>query len=162
MVGNDAGLQTRKGEPPMSDTTDIASEYARRMAARKQACAANKTVVFDALAAAGIANVTVSFDGEGDSGQIHDITVEGQVTQLPDLPIEIQDAPWRAQGAVYRKTTLFHAVEALCYDYLAHDHEGWENNDGAYGEFLFDVQQRRVELDFNARFSDSVNSTHSY
>ena len=34
---------------------------------------ANKTALFDALAAAGITSVLVHFDGSGDSGQIEDI-----------------------------------------------------------------------------------------
>lgn len=146
----------------MSNLNNVAAQYARHMEACKEACAANKIVVFDALAAAGIANVTVTFDGEGDSGQMQDISVEGEVSKLPDLEIEIEDAPWGADASTRRLGTLFHAIEALCYGYLRHEHDGWENNDGAYGEFLFDVQQRRVELDFNARFSDSVNTTHTF
>lgn len=146
----------------MSDTEHFAERYARHQEILKQANAANKEAVFAALAAAGIATVTVSFDGEGDSGQIADIAVDGKVTRLPDVRVECQLVPLGAETPVCGQTTLHLAIDALCYDYLAQEHGGWENNDGAYGEFVFDVAQRRVELDFNARFSDSVNSTHTF
>ena len=37
---------------------------------------------------------------------------------------------------------------------LEQTHGGWENNDGAYGEFTFDVAERTIKLDFNERISD--------
>jgi hypothetical protein len=45
----------------------------------------NKAAVFDALASAGITDVTVEFDGWGDSGQIEAITAQsGDITvELP-------------------------------------------------------------------------------
>jgi hypothetical protein len=162
-VGNDAGLlKLGKENCLMSDTEHFARWYERRQEALKQANAANKEAVFAALAEAGIATVTVGFDGEGDSGQLGDIAVDGKAHQLPDLPVEIQDAPYGAEAPVRRQATLFHAIETLCFNYLAHEHGGWENNDGAYGEFTFKVAHRRIELDFNARFSDSVNYTHTF
>ncbi len=63
-------------------------EYARRA---EEIRAANKTVLFDSLAAAGIETVTVIFDGYGDSGQIERIDVEpveGAIL-LPSDRIEI-------------------------------------------------------------------------
>ena len=52
---------------------------------------ANKAVVFDALAAAGITIVTVRFDGYGDSGQIEDIEAKAgdEVVALPPGNVEI-------------------------------------------------------------------------
>ena len=41
--------------------------------------------MFDALATAGINTVIVTFDGEGDSGQIQDITADDSA-QVPDTP----------------------------------------------------------------------------
>ena len=146
----------------MSDTENFSEAYARHQEALKQANLANKEAVFDALAQAGIATVTVSFDGEGDSGQMQDIAVDGKDTPLPNLRVECQIVSWGTETPACGQTTLHLAIDALCYDYLAQEHDGWENNDGAHGEFLFDVAQRRVELDFNARFSDSVNSTHTF
>ncbi len=63
-------------------------EYARSSGDIRSA---NKAVLFDVLAAAGIETVTVIFDGYGDSGQIERIDVEpGQGTVLlPSDRIEI-------------------------------------------------------------------------
>jgi hypothetical protein len=56
----------------------------------------NKAVLFDALAAAGITTVVVSFDGYGDSGQIEEIEVKigDELGELPDERIEILDPVW--------------------------------------------------------------------
>ena len=37
---------------------------------------------------------------------------------------------------------------------LEQEQGGWENNDGAFGEFTFDVAERTIELEFNGRFTD--------
>src|SRR6202161_2098012 len=55
---------------------------------------ANKTALFDALAAAGITTVVVTFDGCGDSGQIEMIEARAgdDVIPLPTVQIEIASA----------------------------------------------------------------------
>jgi hypothetical protein len=51
--------------------------------------------------------------------------------------------------------TLSDALYQLAYDCLEEKHAGWENNEGAFGEFTFDVAARTATLDFNWRFIDS-------
>jgi hypothetical protein len=58
--------------------------------------------------------------------------------------------------------TLREAIEELCYGYLTQEHGGWENNDGAFGEFTFDVRAASIKLEFNARFTDYSTSTHKF
>ena len=41
-------------------------------------------------------------------------------------------------------------------------HGGWENNDGAYGEFCFDASARCIHLEFNERFTSSELFTHDF
>jgi len=57
---------------------------------------ANKTALFDALAASGVTVVLVTFDGCGDSGQIEDIEVKAgdSVVAIPSGEIEIASAEW--------------------------------------------------------------------
>jgi hypothetical protein len=57
---------------------------------------------------------------------------------------------------------LREAIEELCYDYLSDKHDGWENNDGGFGTFVFDVATRAIELEFNARFIEFTTSTHEF
>jgi hypothetical protein len=54
------------------------------------------------------------------------------------------------------------AVVELCYGYLEQEHDGWEINDGAFGEFTLNVTELRIALNFNARFTDFVHSTQAF
>jgi hypothetical protein len=145
----------------MSNIADLAASYQNHQKAVAEANVINKGVVFDALEAAGITTVNVTFDGEGDSGQIDNIMADDSA-ELPHIPIELQKVAWSAGKLDSIQTTLRDAIETLCYDFLSQEQGGWENNDGAYGEFTFDVVKRTVELDFNARFTDSAHSSHSF
>ena len=46
------------------------------------------------------------------------------------------------------------AVETLAWDYLEQRHGGWENNDGAFGVFVFDVPGRLITLEHNERYTE--------
>ncbi len=125
---------------------------------------ANKAVLFDALAAAGITSVHVEFDGYGDSGQIEDITVKAgeEPAELPDERIEIFDPVWGSADLEKQTVTIGEAIEALAYAFLRQTHAGWENNDGAYGDFTFDVATRTISLDYNERYTSSENYSHEF
>jgi hypothetical protein len=122
----------------------------------------NKTAVFDALAAAGLATVTVSFDGYGDSGQIERLEIEGAVDTLPPATVEIATAIWGELEPQRQSMSLADAIEKLIYDFLGSAHDGWDDNDGAYGEFTFDVADRTIRLDYNERYTASVNHSHEF
>ena len=87
-------------------------EYALRF---QEVRAANKAVLFDSLAAAGIETVTVLFDGYGDSGQIERIDVEpGEGTiLLPSDQIEIARTTWESPEIERLIQTVQEAVETL-------------------------------------------------
>ena len=122
----------------------------------------NKTAVFDALDAAGIATVVVSFDGYGDSGQIERLEVEGAVDTLPAATVEIATAIWGERETQRQPMSLADAIEKLIYEFLGSAYDGWEDNDGAYGEFTFDVADRTIRLDYNERYTASVNYSHEF
>lgn len=124
----------------------------------------NKTALFDALAAAGITSVLVHFDGYGDSGQIEDIdaTAGGQPKDLPGGEIEIAHVRWGDPEIEHTTLCIRDAIERLAYDFLEQSHGGWENNEGAYGEFTFDVAERTITLDYNERFESSEYSQHMF
>ena len=123
---------------------------------------ANKTSLFDALAAAAITTVVVIFDSCGDSGQIEMIEAKAgdDVIPLPTVQIEIASAVWGSATIDRQTRSLEEAIEILVYDVLNQKHGGWENNDGAYGEFTFDVTERTITLDYNERHMESDQSTH--
>lgn len=137
--------------------------YARYQEAIAKANTLNKATVFDALATAGITAVTVTFDGEGDSGQIEDLLAYSadKPTGLPPSTVTMQTTSWGQGGLTTCEQSLKEALEQLCYDYLEEKYAGWENNDGAYGEFTFDVFKRTIDLEFNGRFSDVTTENHT-
>lgn len=121
---------------------------------------ANKASLFAALAGAGIVKVTVTFDGYGDSGQIDNVELNGDAATLPDIPVELARTDFGSTEVERRTEPLNEAIETFCYALLESTHGGWENNDGAYGEFVFDVVAGTIMLDFNYRIETSEN--HSY
>ena len=58
--------------------------------------------------------------------------------------------------------TIQEAIETLVYDFLRQVHSGWEINDGAYGDFIFDVAERTIKLDYNERYTSSENFSHEF
>lgn len=124
----------------------------------------NKAALFDALAIAGIACVVVSFDGYGDSGQIESVEAKAgdEIVPLPTTTIAIGAAVWGKAEPETRSMPLEEAVEHLAYDFLEETHSGWEDGDGAYGDFTFDVAKRSIMLDYNDRYTASENHQHEF
>lgn len=124
----------------------------------------NKAALFDALAQAGITSVEVVFDGYGDSGQIEDVTAKAgnNPVALPALSIEIAHVDWGSPDIARITHPLKDAIEQLAYDFLRETHEGWENNEGAYGDFHFDVTDRAITLNYNERIETSEYTQHVF
>jgi hypothetical protein len=116
------------------------------------------------LAAANITTVTADFDGEGDSGGITSIgAVNGdEHVGFPALKVPYQAADWNDETLHATEHPLEQAVEHLCYQLLEQTHGGRENDEGAYGTFVFKVAEPRIELGFNARFCDVYSHTHEF
>jgi len=111
----------------------------------------------------GIQNVTVSFEGSGDSGQIEDIsyhpshgfdpktaTIEHHVSTS-----QFEDGQWVRTTALTR-TSINEAVDELTYSYLQETGVDWYNNDGGYGELVIDVAHGTFSLDINVRYTEST------
>ena len=129
----------------MTDTTKIQSG-----APDEDTRVHNKNLIFDVLAKAGhIHQLTVGFDGYGDSGQIDEVEAwsTDQTWRTGDdrIPVpsgrKVQLAS-PVPGNPPVEMTLQEAIETLAYDYLEETHMGWENNDGAFGTFVFSVFTR--------------------
>ena len=153
--------------PMAISTIDFASVFAAqaKQAAREaELRPVNKDCLFDALTAAGITHVTVTFDGEGDSGQIESIGAWNGETAVdfPQIQVAYAALTWDNPAVEIRQLALEDVVEQLTYDFLADVHDGWENNGGAYGEFCFDASARSIHLEFNERFTSSELFTHEF
>ena len=131
------------------------AEEAKRRAEFAAQLVPLKAALFDFLEANGIVLETVDFDGCGDSGQIEGITAfdeHGEVA-LPATGFAAPDADGETSADATGPTA--DAIETLAYDLLETEHGGWENNDGAYGQFRFDLVARSITLECNMRFTSS-------
>jgi hypothetical protein len=148
----------------MTRADEIEQRWAQYSASVAKANGLNKGIVFDALSAAGITHVAVGFDGGGASGQIDGAAAHTKdgVVEFPETKVTIYRAQSGSEELATQETTLRDAVEELCYGYLEQKYAGWEINDGAFGEFAFHVAERRIDLDFNGRFTDHVHHSHAF
>lgn len=125
--------------------------------------ARNKAIVFAVLAEAGVHRVTVDYDGSGDSGQIEN--VEAWTAANERIPFlsepRIQMVSENPDHPPIERN-LEAAVESVAWDYLDDLYSGWENNDGAFGSFVFDVPARTVTLEHNERFTDVNTTSHEF
>jgi len=124
----------------------------------------NKTALFDALATARIDTVEVTFNGYADSGQVDEAVIagEGADADLRLVNIEIARVERGSPAVVHETLSAKDAIEKLVYDLLQQTYAGWEINQGAYGDFLFDVGDRTVTLNFNERIETSEYTQHVF
>ena len=80
---------------------------------------------------------------------------------VPEDEVTIASATYEAE--VETKTMgCREAIEELAYDLLDAAYGGWENNDGAYGEFTLDVAARSISLDYNGRYTSVESYSHEW
>ena len=106
-----------------------------------------KAPILKALASLGVAKVVIAYDGEGDSGQVNDITA----TTDKDAEVSL-DAP-------YLETTLHEALDDLAWDCLTAYHVGFENNEGGEGDITINVADGVITIDHNDRIVQLSNTT---
>jgi len=147
----------------MIEMSTIMESIARHREALAEAWKVNREVLFAALSAAQITRITVTFDGESDSGQMDNVSAfrGDEPVPLPSGAIAIRSVNWNGEATTEEKP-LEAAIEILCFDFLDQEHGGWENNDGAFGEFTFDVAARTVELEFNGRYMEVHTTAHTF
>lgn len=149
---------------PAFDPGDFLQRYAEYEKRAANLHPANKASLFAALRDAGITTVVVTFDGYGDSGQIENTEARNgdDPAEIPAIPVEIARLDFHATEPERLTEPLGEAIETLAYAFLEQTHGGWENNEGAFGEFVFDVAGETITLDYNERIETSENYTHEY
>lgn len=149
---------------PAIDMAAIMQRFSQWEADAVKLVPENKARLFACLASAGITLVTVKFDGYGDSGQIDDVAafIGDQPAELSGSCVEVKTLHHGAEQPVVNCLSSSEAIENLAYDLLRQTHCGWENNDGAYGEFTFDVTAGTITLDYNERYTASETYAHEW
>jgi hypothetical protein len=145
-------------------SNSFAADWARLEEANAEANRLNKTIVFDALSNAGITHVRVGFDGEGDQGQMERAVAQtnGNEVECPPVKLTLRLSQFGRDELVARELDLRNAVEQLCYDFLEQKHAGWENNEGCFGEFTFDVEARTITLEHYGRIIETAYSSDTF
>jgi hypothetical protein len=77
----------------------------------------------------GVETVTAMYDGSGDDGQIEEIQF----------------------GAIDVPPALVGAVDDLFYELLAELYSGWQDSDGSFGEFRWNIAADSISLVHNVR-----------
>ena len=147
----------------MIDMDAIMARFAAEQAQRAALLPKNKQALFAALRSDGVTEVTVDFDGSGDSGQIENLAFRSGDASVAEPPGEVllEIASNRGE-ALARSFDIRAAIEHLVYEFLEDDHGGWELNEGSYGTFTFDVAEGTITLDYNERVEATNYSQHTY
>ncbi len=153
--------------PPVAavDFTEVMSRYAAYEERVAELLPANKAALLNTLGEQGIAKVMVRFDGSGDSGQIEEVTAldeQGVERPIPETAVELQKIGYGDDAPQAVTEPLGEAIDSLAYTLLQSSHSGWENNEGAYGDFTFDVAAGLITLDYNERYETSELFTHEF
>lgn len=154
---SDTDQPTGASSTPIIDMDAILRGFAEWEAEAEKLMPRNKATLFGKLAAARITHVTVTFDGGGDSGQIEDICAfRGEIlVDLPEGEMELTQLHYGSAEPTVQSLATSEVIESLCYDLLRQKHAGWENNEGGWGEFTFNVVENSIELDMNVRIETS-------
>jgi len=139
----------------MSKTAnDWMAKYEADAKRQRKRVAAAKRLILAALKRACIAAVEVAYDGEGDSGQIGEITAVDPAGK----PATLLHSVFLNLDGKRRKYSLAEALDAYTWEVLAIHHAGFEDNEGGFGTLSIDVASGTISLDHNARIVEVSNT----
>ena len=153
---------------------DIMEEIRKGQEQKAQRSKGDAKILFDALHNTKIVSISVDFDGCGDSGQINDIEYYDKNSKKISQPSGKIKGSKISNGSTWddkrkefvdlppSEATFNQLVEQICYDRLGAHHAGWEINEGSYGTFVFDVVNRKIDLEFNERVESVRTSSESF
>ncbi len=118
----------------------------------------NKPTIFKALVEANIKEVIVYFDGEGDSGQINEIQIDGQYN--PHFSDEPSIRFVKQNEKEPQQITLREALDEMTYDALQYFEGGWDIGSGSFGEITIDTSEKTILVEFNQRIMNYASRDH--
>ena len=130
----------------------------------------NRSRISKALKRLGATHVVVSYSGSGDSGQIDEVEIrKGDSTLEPTKSAlslcstskwDSENSRWIENMKTKRKP-LKEALEDFAYDWIESEYAGWENNDGASGEFTINVASDEFRLSHTYYYTEHETLEHS-
>ncbi|MBO1360269.1 hypothetical protein J2D73_10770 [Acetobacter sacchari] len=112
-------------------------------AQEKQSFAHNRETLFVALQARGVAKVSVTYCGSGDSGAVEDCTIEPGDAALTGT-VSVLTAQWDQTEPRVDDKTLKDAVEEMAMQLVEIDHSAGESRKGGRKTVTFDVVARKI------------------
>ena len=137
----------------MTDTTSFISDFTAEEIRRREALPDIKRRLLKELGRSRIVSVTIAYDGEGDSGQIEDISAYNAAGKLTKL-----DRRVRLSASHSEPIALYQAIDEFAWELLAVYHGAYYDNEGGYGTIEIDVASGRVHIDHNDRVIDVCNT----
>lgn len=129
---------------------------------------ANRETLLAVLAKLNITDVTIRYDGCGDSGDVAEVTVIPE-TIMPQLAIEHINhqyvvTDYSENQYQYRVEERLLSVNDALHDFALEwvdvYHSGWENNDGGFGIVTIQVAENRFELEHSEYYMET--SSYEY
>ena len=88
-------------------------------------------------------------------------TDEG-VIDFPETAVTLYRAAFGKRGFATHEMPLSRSRRNLCYDYLEQEYGGWENNDGAFGEFALPCRGTAHRARIQRAFHRHIHSSHTF
>ncbi len=161
----DAAMTTPQTSEWEARTREYERKWDRYRERRSAVFPITKAAIFDALNATGVTRIAIEFEGSGDSGQMEQATAfsgEEEIVPFPKAWIEITRVDFDEEKDTREEVNLRDAIETIAYDLLEQTHGGWENNDGGFGTFTFDVAERSLTLDYDERYIATNSYVHEF
>jgi hypothetical protein len=128
--------------PNSTSSFSLEQYYKERLANVRQ----HLPEIAEQLKVAGVARVDIYYDGCGDSGQIEDVRYfDAQRNWIKSPP---------------PLTITEDTLRELFYDLLETRHAGWEINDGAFGEFEWDLIADTLKHSHSERYTQCETTEH--
>jgi hypothetical protein len=149
-----SGKVTLHADGDLAQPIDWAAKSAHEREERKKAIRARTALIATALKDLGADAATITYDGEGDSGQIEDISARTAANAEVDLNVPLPDP-----GNPERFTSLRNALNDLAWQALDALHSGYELGSGGFGEIVLSVRTATLTVEHSDRIYDVTTTT---
>lgn len=136
---------------------DSSTPHTASAMSSKERLARNKETLLDALKRAGALRARVTYHGGGDEGSHDDVSASDAANSPIDLSGTVsllcerydrEDGQWKI-SIVPQDQPLDTALSDYAMEAVEQHHGGWENNEGGYGEVVFDCEAGTARIEHN-------------
>ncbi len=130
--------------------------FARHQAEKRKQLASSRKRLIAALREIGVVSVEINYEGCGDQGQLVNIAASGSDDNPVNL--ECQIPPGHATNATTTSCSYAQALMDLAWGLLGVHHDGFDDNEGAYGTIAINVMADKITFDHYERYTDTKHT----